>query len=88
MLSVSARRQRSRAIQAFECWQQTRLSQNGNPLHCLTPPVSERMRAVTAIGTRFRPNLIAMAVLIPVFGALFVALGGLLARPPRRQVVA
>ena len=88
MLSVSARRQRSRAIQAFECWQQTRLSQNGHPLHCLTPPVSERMPAVTAIATRFRPNLIAMAILIPVFGALFFAFGGLLARPPRRQVVA
>ena len=88
MLSISARLQRIRAIQAFECWQQTRLSQNGKPLHCLTRPVSERMPAVTAIGTRFRPNLVAMAILIPVFGALFVALGGLVARPPRRQVVA
>jgi hypothetical protein len=46
------------------------------------------MPAVTAIGTRFRPKLVAMAILIPVFGALFVALGGLVARPPRRQVVA
>ena len=88
MLSVSARLQRNRAIQAFECWQKTRLSQNGKPLHCVTPPVSERMPAVTAIGTRFRQNLIAMVILVPVFGALCVAFGGLLARPPRSQAVA
>jgi hypothetical protein len=40
MLSAAACSRRRRAIKAFECWQRTDLTQNGNPLRRLTPPVS------------------------------------------------